>query len=115
MVEDAFLHYLGRAKFVAAVDHCYFGREFCQKQRLFHRGIAAADDHDRYVAEEKTVARGARRDTVAAKPLRHRLFARNAEPFCGCSRRDDKRLGLYDSCTRFAALTFLAVKRKGPG
>ena len=57
--------------------------------RLFHRGVAAADDQHVLLAEEEAVAGGARRHAVAGEPL----LRRQAEPLGLRAGGDDERLG----------------------
>src|SRR5581483_10609248 len=58
-------HDLRRAELVAPVHEVDAGREFRQEERLIEGGVAAADDVDVLVAEERGVARGAGGDAAA--------------------------------------------------
>ena len=70
------------------MDQGDLGREFRQKDRFFHRGVAAADDGDFVAAEKESVACGARRDAMAHE----RALGRKAEEPRGRAGRDDQRL-----------------------
>ena len=63
VVERALLHDPRGAQLVAAVHDRHLGREPGEEERLFERGVAAADDRDLLAAEEEPVAGGARRDS----------------------------------------------------
>ena len=52
-------HNLARPESIAAVNQCDPAGEACKEQRLFHRGVAAADHSNLFAAEEETVAGGA--------------------------------------------------------
>ena len=55
---------------VAAVDDVHLLRELRQEDRLFHRRVSAADDHDVLLLEEGGVADGAVRDAASLeRPL----------------------------------------------
>src|SRR5205823_560621 len=89
--EGALLHHLARAQLGAAMDDRHLGGELGQEKRLFHRGIAAADDADLLAAEEEAITGGARRDAVAAELL----LARQIEPLRRRAGRDDDRFGVH--------------------
>ena len=61
-------HDLGRAEVLAAVNDCHLVGELRQERRLLHRRVAAADDHDLLLPEERRVADGAVRDAAALQP-----------------------------------------------
>ena len=82
-------HDLRRAELVAPVDQRDLRAEARQEQRLLHRGVAAADDDDRHVAEERAVAGRAGGD---AAPL-EALLGLEPEPARGRAGRDDHGLG----------------------
>src|SRR4051812_6302164 len=67
--EGAVLHDLGRAQRVATVNDVYLVGETGEEGGLLHRRVAAADDRDRPLAEEESVARGAPGDAVAGETL----------------------------------------------
>src|SRR5579862_8448652 len=77
-----------RAQRVAPVHQRAPPRTVRQVQRFLDRGIPAADDNDRLVAEEKPVAGGARRDAETAE----HLLARHAKPARLRPGRDDHRV-----------------------
>jgi hypothetical protein len=56
-------------KFSRAVDEGDFGGEAGEEERLFHGGVAAADDGDLLAGEEEAVAGGAGADAVADEGL----------------------------------------------
>ena len=85
--ERAVLHDLRRAQLVAAVHDGDGRRELREEQRLFERGVAAADDRDRLLAEEEAVARRARRHAVAEQSL----LVREPEHARGGAGADDDR------------------------
>ena len=78
-----------RAELVAAVDDHDLAREPRQERRLLHRRVAAADDRDHLVAEERAVARRAVRDAATLE----RLLGRQAELARARAGRDDHRVG----------------------
>ncbi len=90
------LHHLRRAQRVAAVNHGDLGGELRQVDRLFHRGVAAADHGDRQSLEEEPVAGRAGRDAAA----RQLLVDAEIEPLRRRAGRDDQRVrdvpGLVD-------------------
>ena len=86
---DAVEHDLRRAELVAPVDQRDPRAEARQEQRLLHRGVAAADDDDRHVAEERAVAGRAGGD---AAPL-EALLGLEPEPARGRAGGDDHGLG----------------------
>ena len=63
------------------------GGEASEEQRLFHGGIAAADDGDLLARGEEAVAGGAGADAVADQ----RLLAGQVEPAGAGAGRDDQR------------------------
>ncbi len=79
--QNAILHDGRSPELAAAVNERHLGRELGQEQRLFHSGVAAADDYDRPVAKKESVTCRTCRDAVAAQALGHGSLARNAEPF----------------------------------
>mmetsp|Transcript_149926 Transcript_149926/g.364181 ORF Transcript_149926/g.364181 Transcript_149926/m.364181 type:complete len:272 (-) Transcript_149926:23-838(-) len=93
-----FQHALGenvaRAERVPPVDHCDLGRCAGQHHGIFHRSVAAPDDHDGLVAEQKPVARCARRHPTTTKLV----LALGAKPATVCSRRHDNRVGFDGGC-----------------
>ena len=71
---------------IAPVHDRHFGSDVGEIERLLDRGIAAADDHDRLAAEEKTIASRAGGDAEALELV----LARQAEPLrLGAGRQDD--------------------------
>ncbi len=77
VVEQAVLQDLLGAQLVAAMDQRDLRGEVGQEQRLFDRGVAAADHHDLLAAIEEPVAGGAGRDAEALEML----FAGQTQPF----------------------------------
>ena len=71
------------------MDHGDLVSETRQKERFFHRRVAAAGDDDMLFAKERAVARRARRDATPAQIL----FARNIQPTRARAGRDDDGLG----------------------
>ncbi|VXB86091.1 hypothetical protein BACI9J_570002 [Bacillus altitudinis] len=69
VVHRAVLHDLRRTQRVLAVDDRHLVGEAGEERRLFHRGVATADDSDVLLAEEEAVAGRAPRDTVAGQAL----------------------------------------------
>src|SRR4029079_10419661 len=53
------------AKRLAAMDDRDLGCELGEEGGLLHGGVAAADDHDLAILEERGIAHGAVRDTAA--------------------------------------------------
>ena len=90
MSEGALQHDARRAKVLRAVDDGDLGGEASQKDRLLHRGVAAADDGDLLAAGEEAVAGGARADAEANQ----RLLAGQVEPARAGAGGDDQRAGL---------------------
>ena len=86
--ERAVLHDLRRPQLVAAVDDRDLGRELGEEDRLLERGVAAADDRDRLLAEEEAVTGGAGGDAVPEQPL----LRREAEHAGGRAGGDDHRV-----------------------
>src|SRR5439155_19245713 len=82
-------HDLRRAELVAAVHEVHARGELRQEQRLLERGVAATDDVDLLLAEERAVAGRASRDAAAAVVL----LRVDAEPARTCTRRDDNGAG----------------------
>jgi hypothetical protein len=83
--ERALLHDLGGAQLVAAVDHGDGAGELGQEVRLFHRGVAAADDGDVLLAEEEAVTGSAPGHAAS----RQALLVRQAQlPVPGAGRDD---------------------------
>ncbi len=82
-------HDLGRAKFAAAMNERDFGGEAGEEQRLFHGGVAAANDRNLLAREEEPVAGSARRNTVADE----RLLVRQTKPTRGRAAGDDQARG----------------------
>ena len=70
---------------VTPMDDHDFARETCEERRLLHRGVAAANDDDDLVAEERAVTRRAVGD---ASPLQ-RPLGRQAELAGARAGRDD--------------------------
>src|SRR5207302_895120 len=60
-----------------------------QEERLFHGGITTADDYHFFAAEEKSIARRTRRNSVSDQ----RLLAGQAQPSRRGSGGDDQRPG----------------------
>ena len=87
--EDAVLHDLRRAQLLAAVDQRDVRRETGEEVGFLERGVAAAHDGDRKVAEEESVARRARRHAVPEQAL----LGFEAEHPRGRAGRDDHRAG----------------------
>ena len=92
MSNGALEHDAGGAEVFAAVDDGDFAGEACEEERLFHGGVAAADDGDLFAAGEEAVAGGAGADAVADECL----FRRKAEPARGGAGGDDERAGEDD-------------------
>ena len=63
--KDTLLQDLGRPQLVATMDQVDLAGKTGEEQRLFGRGVAAADDGDGYIAEEGTVAGGTVGDAAA--------------------------------------------------
>ena len=57
------------AELLAAVDERDFAGEAGKEERLFHGGVAAADDSDLFAGEKEAVAGGAGADAVADEGL----------------------------------------------
>jgi hypothetical protein len=89
VIARAFEHDFGCAELLAAVDEGDFGTEAGEEVGFFHGGVAAADDHDLFVAIEEAVARGAGTDAVADQLL----FVGQTEPARGGTGGDDERAG----------------------
>jgi hypothetical protein len=82
---------------VAPMNECNAVGELRQEQRLLDRGISAADDDHRAIAEKEAIASGARRD---AEALENRL-ALQPQPTCGRSGTNDQRVASVQ-CARVA-------------
>src|SRR6476646_1655156 len=69
VVPGALKHDLRGAELVAPMHHGHRLRELTQEDGLLHRGVPTADDGDILIAEEETVAGGARADAAAEQFL----------------------------------------------
>src|SRR4029450_8366406 len=95
------------------MDDAHARGKFCKEESLFHRSIAATDDHDRLFAEKEPVASRARRDAVATEALGHRRVPLNSEPLGRRTRRDDERVGPDLGRDLIRVLTRLAIEHEG--
>ncbi len=86
--EQPILHDLLCTQRIAPMHQCDVLGDVREVQRFFDRGIAAADDRHVLAAIEESVARRARRHTLALE----RFFGRKAEILRGCARCDDQRI-----------------------
>jgi len=77
------------AKLISAVENRDLRRELRQEDRLLHRRVAAADDHDLLVTVERGVADGAVGDAAAVKGA----LGFEIELPCGRAGGDDHALG----------------------
>ena len=78
------------AEVFAAVDDRDLGGEAREEERLFHGGVAAADDGDLFAGGEEAVAGGAGADAVADEGL----LGGEVEPARGGAGGDDERAGV---------------------
>ena len=101
------LHDLLGAQFVAPVHHGYLAGDIAEIQRFLHRGVAAADDSDRLLLVEKTVAGGAGGDAFAHELL----FRFHSQVAGGGARRDDERVAGISCRVAFQAQGALAQVR----
>ncbi len=69
VIEGTLLHRLGGAQRVLAVDDVDLVREAREEGRLFHRRVAAANDGNLLLTEERAVTGGAPGDAVAAQAI----------------------------------------------
>ena len=92
VLEQAVLQDLLGAEAFAAVDDGHLGGEIGQEQRLFHGGIAAADNQHFAAPIEEAVARGAGRDAEALEFL----LGGKVQPFGLRAGRDDDGIGGID-------------------
>ena len=83
------LQNLFRAQRVTAMDKRYLGGKVSQEQRLFHGGVAAADDNDFLTAIKETVAGRAGGHAKALECV----LGRQAQPFCPRTRRQNNGIG----------------------
>jgi hypothetical protein len=90
MGDGALHHDAAGAEAVGAVDERDLGGEAGEEERLFHGGVAAADDGDLLAGGEEAVACGAGADAVADE----RLLGGQAEPAGAGSAGDDERAGV---------------------
>src|SRR5258705_9720904 len=72
------------------MDECHLAGEARQKRSFLHGGIAAADDSYFLASEEKSIAGGARRNSVSDQSL----LAGQSQPARGRAARDDQRAGV---------------------
>ena len=91
MRHRAFQHDLAGAELRRAVDQVHLRGEARQEHRLFHGGVAAADDADVLAGEEEAVAGGAARNAVADE----RLLTGQSEPARAGARGDDQRARVH--------------------
>src|SRR5258708_36600725 len=96
------------------VDECHFRRKLCQEKRLFHCGIATADNYNWLISKKETVTSRTRRNSVSAQTFGNGSFAGNSEPFRGCTSRDDQRIYLDNRRYFVAVFAILAIQRKRP-
>src|SRR5580658_4543765 len=75
------------AEVLAPVNQSHLRSEAGEKERFFHRRIAATDYGDLFSGEEETVAGGAGADAVSDQ----RLFRRKTQPACRSAAGDDQR------------------------
>ena len=80
-------HDLRRAELRPPMQQRHLARKARQKQRLFHRRVAAAHHRNRLVAEEEPVARRAARNAMPDQ----RLLARQSQPARARARRNNQR------------------------
>jgi hypothetical protein len=83
-------HDLRGAEFFGAVDQRDFCGEAGEEERLFHGGVAAADDGDLFAGGEEAVAGGAGGDAVADEGL----LGGQVEPAGASPGGDDDRAGV---------------------
>ncbi len=67
MLESAFLHNLAGAQAIAAMNDGDVRGIFCQEERLFHSGIAAANHCQVFAFEEEAIAGGTGADAPPAQ------------------------------------------------
>jgi hypothetical protein len=84
--DGAVEHDARRAEVLAAMDEGDLCSKAGEEERLFHGGIAAADDSDLVIPEEESVAGGATADAVPDE----RLLRRKAEPPGGRTAGNDQ-------------------------
>ena len=77
-------------KLVGPVDERDLGGEAGEEECLFHGGVAAADDGDRFARGEESVAGSAGADAVADEGL----FRRQVEPASAGAGGDDEGAGV---------------------
>ena len=104
IIEQTVLHDFFRAELVAPMNDVHLAGEIGQEQRLFDRGVSAADNGDFLIAEEETIASRAGGDAKAHKFL----FGVEAKPTRLRAGRDHHRI-------RRVSIAAIARAHKRPG